>query len=89
MGPEEIGVALRGDVVLVTSPQGHAFLWGWRATRGQVRELKECIDALAGLCAVSPDGRLAVSFGREPNNLRRACSPLEDPYWHDAASLKP
>ncbi|WP_342378806.1 hypothetical protein NVS55_05330 [Myxococcus stipitatus] len=66
VGPE-IGVALQGDVVLVTSPQGHAFLWD--ARRGErVRELENASTPLQG-CALSPDGRLAVAGTREPGNL--------------------
>ncbi|WP_233278173.1 WD40 repeat domain-containing protein [Myxococcus stipitatus] len=68
----ELGMALQGNSVLVTSPQGHAFLWD--ARRGeQVRELENASTPLK-CCALSPDGRLAVSGtyeqGHPPGTLR-------------------
>ncbi|AGC42378.1 WD-40 repeat-containing protein [Myxococcus stipitatus DSM 14675] len=63
----ELGMALQGDLVLVTSPQGHAFLWN--ARRGaRVRELENTSKPLQ-CCALSPDGRLAVAGTREPGSL--------------------
>ncbi|QSQ10977.1 WD40 repeat domain-containing protein [Myxococcus landrumensis] len=63
----ELGVALQGDLVLVTSPRGHALLWD--ARRGErVLELENASTPLQ-CCALSPDGRLAVAGTREPGNL--------------------
>ncbi|WP_342378800.1 hypothetical protein NVS55_05305 [Myxococcus stipitatus] len=73
----ELAVALQGDSVLLTSPQGHALLWDARQGK-RLRELENASTPLE-CCALSPDGRLAVAGAHEHGNL-----PVVLRFWETA-----